>query len=168
MTMQDYKKRMKKTLLPRTLVFLERGDEVMLGFKKKGFGKGYYLGIGGKVEKGETIKQATKREVEEEIHVNIVPAYLQAFGLLHFYFPHIADESWNMKVYVFLAKKWDGTPKESNEIKPEWYSKQQIPFQNMWDDARYWLPEILGNKKVKGEFIFDTKLKVTEYLLSSF
>ena len=38
-----------------TLMFLRRGaDEVLLGLKKRGFGKGKWGGFGGKIEKGET------------------------------------------------------------------------------------------------------------------
>ena len=48
-----------------------RVPEVLLGFKKVGFGSGKYAGIGGKVEPGETVEEAAKREVEEEIGVTI-------------------------------------------------------------------------------------------------
>ena len=58
-----------KPLRPRTVVFLLRGTEVLLGLKKKGFGENYLVGIGGKVEDGETIEEAAKREVAEEVHV---------------------------------------------------------------------------------------------------
>jgi len=42
----------------RTLCFLMRGNppsEVLLGFKKTGFGAGKYTGVGGKVEAGESM-----------------------------------------------------------------------------------------------------------------
>ncbi len=44
-----------------TLVFVREGDKILLGLKKRGFGKGKWNGFGGKVERGETIKQATIR-----------------------------------------------------------------------------------------------------------
>lgn len=53
----------------RTVVFLRKDDKVLLGYKKNGFGKGLYLGVGGKVENDETIEEAAVREIEEEIKV---------------------------------------------------------------------------------------------------
>ena len=40
-----------------TLLLLERGNQVLLGNKKRGFGAGKANGFGGKVEPGETILQ---------------------------------------------------------------------------------------------------------------
>lgn len=45
------------------LVLVEQDSRLLLGEKKRGFGKGYWNGFGGKVEAGETIEQAAVREV---------------------------------------------------------------------------------------------------------
>ncbi len=115
----------KKNLRSRTVTFLLKGNKVMLGLKNKGFGKGYYLGIGGKVESDETIEQAAKREIEEEVEVKVKTVNNQ--GILNFYFPHIENESWNQQVHVFIVTKWEGEPKETEEISPEWFDKKEIP-----------------------------------------
>lgn len=47
-----------------TLVFVNRSQEILLGFKKRGFGAGRWNGFGGKVEKGETIEEAAQRLVK--------------------------------------------------------------------------------------------------------
>ena len=44
-----------------TLAFVRRPSEILLGFKKRGFGVGLWNGFGGKVEPGETIEAAAKR-----------------------------------------------------------------------------------------------------------
>lgn len=153
-----------KLLRPRTLTFLLRNTDVLLGLKKKGFGKNYLLGIGGKVENGETIEEAAKREVAEEIYV-LLPE-LQKVGVLNFYFPHIEDESWNQQVHVFTATKWEREPQESEEIKPAWFKKEDIPYENMWDDAQYWLPQLLTGQSIEGEFVFNQALKVAHYTIT--
>ncbi len=152
-----------KLLRPRTLAFLLRETDILLGLKKKGFGKNYLLGIGGKVENGETIEAAARREIAEEIYV-LLPE-LHKVGVLNFYFPHIEDGSWDQKVHVFTATKWEGEPQESEEIKPAWFKKDNIPYENMWDDARYWLPQILTGQSVEEEFVFDQALKVTHHTI---
>ena len=146
-------------LRPRTLTFLLRETDILLGLKKKGFGKNYLLGIGGKVENGETIEAAAKREVAEEIYV-LLPK-LHKVGVLNFYFPHIEDGDWDQQVHVFTANSWEGEPQESEEIRPAWFKKNDIPYESMWDDARYWLPQLLAGQNIEGEFVFDETLKVT-------
>ena len=44
-----------------TLVFIRRQGEILLGYKKRGFGAGKWNGFGGKVEAGETIEEAAER-----------------------------------------------------------------------------------------------------------
>jgi 8-oxo-dGTP diphosphatase len=150
-----------KSLRPRTLTFLMRDTQILLGLKKKGFGKNYLLGIGGKVEKAETIEDAAKREVAEEI--NVILTEFHKVGVLNFYFPHIEDESWDQQVHIFTTTKWVGEPQESEEIKPEWVNKKDIPYAKMWDDAQYWLPQILTGQSIEGEFVFNKELKVADY-----
>ena len=49
-----------------TLCIIHQHPRVLLGMKKRGFGMGRWNGFGGKVEAGETIEDATRREVGEE------------------------------------------------------------------------------------------------------
>jgi hypothetical protein len=55
MTLSEYKSTIKKSHKPRIVIFLVKDKKVLLGYKKTGWGKRYYLGIGGKVEPNETI-----------------------------------------------------------------------------------------------------------------
>ena len=52
-----------------TLAFLLDGNRILLGFKKRGFGMGKWNGFGGKVENGETIEQAAKRYIIQDIYM---------------------------------------------------------------------------------------------------
>ena len=48
------------------LIFILRDRQVLLGLKKRGFGKGKWNGFGGKVEVEETMLESVLRELEEE------------------------------------------------------------------------------------------------------
>jgi 8-oxo-dGTP pyrophosphatase MutT (NUDIX family) len=54
-----------------TLLLLRSNGRILLGRKKRGFGAGKANGFGGKVEVGETIKEAAVREMHEESGVTI-------------------------------------------------------------------------------------------------
>lgn len=44
-----------------TLLFPLRENQVLLGYKKRGFGKGWWNGFGGKVKSDESVEDAAKR-----------------------------------------------------------------------------------------------------------
>ena len=65
-----------------TLLFLRRGNEILLARKKRGFGKGKYNGVGGKLKKGESPEMAMVREAREEI--SITPIQYDKKGIVEF------------------------------------------------------------------------------------
>lgn len=121
-----------------TLCFIIEEDNILLIYKKKGFEAGKYNGIGGRVERGESIEEAAKREVKEEVGVDI--DNLEYTGLLEFYSIE-SEPDW--RVYVFKAKIVNGTPIETDEAKPLWFKVNELPYESMWEDDRVWLPLLL-------------------------
>lgn len=144
---------MKQSTLCYLIREVQEERELLLAMKKKGFGKGKWNGIGGiqKKEKGDkTIVDTVLRETKEEIGVELKET--EKVAILTFYYPY--SKEWNQDTHVFIAKKWQGQLKESEEVRPKWFSINKIPFDRMWDDDRSWLPLILEGKKLKAEFIF--------------
>ena len=138
---------MKKIL---TLCVPVKGDQVLLGMKKKGFGSGRWNGFGGKVEEGETIEEATMRELHEE--VGIKDGKIAKAGIIEFSFE--SDDK-VLQVHVFKLTNFNDEPSESEEMKPQWFSIDEIPFSQMWSDDVYWFPLLLQDKLFTGEFLFD-------------
>lgn len=140
---------MNKKLL--TLCLIQNNDQILLGMKKRGFGKGKWNGFGGKVAEGETIEQAMHRELKEEVGVEVQDA--TKIGILEFTFQDNPD---TLEVHVFSSKEFTGQPQETEEMKPRWFPINNIPFDTMWADDRYWFPLFLEGKKFVGSFLFDS------------
>jgi mutator protein MutT len=137
----------------RTLLFLRSDDQLLLAMKKRGFGAGKWNGAGGKLEAGETIEQALVRETIEEI--GVTPKSWQAVAELDFVQDVETDDPWHMYVYAYMCTDWEGEPTESEEMKPKWFHVEDLPYGDMWDDDEFWLPYVLDDQKVVGEFTFD-------------
>lgn len=138
---------MKKIL---TLCMVIKDNQILLGMKKRGFGVGRWNGFGGKVEEGETIDQGAYRELNEEIGIQALS--MQKVGILDFSFE---NDPKILEVHVFKINEFLGNPEESEEMKPGWFSFENIPFEQMWSDDKYWFPYLLNNKLFKGAFLFD-------------
>lgn len=133
-----------------TLCMVLENGRILLAMKKRGFGAGKWNGVGGKLEAGETVEEAAKREALEEIGVTITD--MEKFGVIDFTFQEGSDP---MEVHIFKVNQFDGTPAETEEMKPEWFDVDKIPFADMWPDDEYWIPLLLQGKKFKGRFLFD-------------
>ncbi len=138
-----------------TIVFLlnDETEEIVLAMKKRGFGVGKLNGVGGKVSKDESITAAAVREAHEEIGVTIVEADLVKVAELTFHFKDKTD--WSINAHVFFTRAWTGEPVETEEMAPEWFDQNTIPYERMWVDDKYWLPMVLRGDYVVAEFNFN-------------
>jgi mutator protein MutT len=140
------------TDINRTLLFLQKDDQILLAMKKRGFGSDRYNGVGGKLEPGETIEQALIRECQEEIEVTPL-SYRKVAE--HDFQQNDGDKPWRMYVHAYICDEWEGELVETEEMAPEWFAIKDIPYSNMWQDDELWLPMVLDGKKVFGNFTFD-------------
>ena len=165
MSIDKHMQTTEKKMSVRTLCFLLNQDKVLLGKKKKGLGKGNYVGIGGKMEdKDKTVLDAIIRDVEEE--VNVTPNNLREVAVITFLFPEKPE--WEMIVHAYTSDSWQGVPRETDEIMPVWFKKEEIPYAEMWDDAKYWLPKVLKGEKLRAIFTYDTNIKVKEHKITEY
>ncbi|WP_150308556.1 8-oxo-dGTP diphosphatase [Planctomonas psychrotolerans] len=126
--------------------------EVLLGRKKKGLGVGKYVAPGGKLEPGESPREAMVREVQEEVGLRVAADDLVPLGLLTYLFP--TRPAWSQQSSVYTTTRWTGTPTESDELAPEWFPVGALPLESMWDDAKRWLPAALAGARVERTFTF--------------
>jgi 8-oxo-dGTP diphosphatase len=132
-----------------TLVFARRGGEVLLIRKKRGLGAGKINGPGGRLEPGETPVEGAIREVVEE--VGATPLDLRYCGDNRFQFV----DGYSIHVHVFVAEGLEGEPVETAEAAPLWVPLEEVPYDEMWEDDRLWLPLAFAGRRFTARYVFD-------------
>jgi len=150
-----------------TLLFLikKSGDtisHICLAMKKRSFGKGRWNGVGGKLNEGESIESAVIRETKEEIGVH--PKNFKKVAELCFNFPE-HKKHFNQTAHVYFCDEWENNPAESEEMNPQWFHVDELPFHSMWPDDIFWLPKVLQGEIIKGNFLFGDSDNVLEHEL---
>jgi ADP-ribose pyrophosphatase YjhB (NUDIX family) len=141
-----------------TLGLIVQDNSILLGMKKRSLGKGNWNGFGGKVEAGETIENAMKREFFEECGVKVNAS--EQIGVLNF---HTQGTDEILQVHIFKVKEYLGNPVETDEMTPKWFKLSEIPFTQMWADDAHWMPLFLKEQKFTGDFYFDEKFKIINF-----
>ena len=125
-------------LIPRVLIFLRRGDSVLLlkGAPTKRLWAGKYNGVGGHVERGEDALSAARRELWEETGL---ASDLRLVGTLTV----DAGESVGVGLYVFTGECLEGEPRPSEEGTLEWLSPSELATRPLVEDVAVLLARIL-------------------------
>ena len=124
-----------------TLLFVLRVHQgraqVLLIHKKTGHGQGRVNGPGGKLDAGESLTACARREVFEEVGLQVARPQCRA----ELRFVELDGSQW--LGYAFTADQFSGQLIETPEAKPFWCDVEEIPFADMWSDDQLWLPTIL-------------------------
>jgi 8-oxo-dGTP diphosphatase len=130
------------TLIPRTLTFLSRPEEVLLirlG-PDRGDWSGLLNGVGGHIERGEDPIQSARREVEEE--TGLIPAELILAGVV------IIDtgDQPGVGLYVFSGGAKAGDLRAGPEGIPEWIRVDSLSEAPLVSDLPVLLPKVLARR----------------------
>lgn len=126
--------------------------------KKRGFGEGWWNGFGGTVEPKETVEKAAIRETKEEVGINVQK--MEKRGMILFYFEGDPDP---IEMHIFAVLESDGEPQESEEMKPEWFDKDKIPYEKMWPADRQWMSIYLEGRYFGGEVHFTQDKRLVDF-----
>jgi 8-oxo-dGTP pyrophosphatase MutT (NUDIX family) len=143
-----------------TLCLYRQDGRILLGKKKRGFGAGKWNGFGGKVEEGETVEAAARREMQEECGLTV--REMRKCGELAFSFEGALT---GLDVHVFDVTQVEGEAAPSTEMDPAWFPEDAVPFTDMWADDAHWFPLYLAGKSFRGKFVYSAKETLVRHWL---
>ncbi len=120
----------------------------------RGINKGCINFPGGKKEPNESIKDCVMRETFEETGIKIenpVEVGYIEFPTMNFY------------VHVFKSTEYSGSIKENEaEVDAFWIDTDKVPYEEMREADRNFLPDIISGQYVKRRFMYDENFHITE------
>lgn len=118
---------------------------VLVGEKRRGLGNGKVVAPGGKLEPGESPREAVIREVREETGIDLTNVELEQVALIEYTFP--TKPEWDQRSFVFRAVGIEAQPSDSTELAARWCPLGEVPYDRMWSDAQSWVPSVLSGRR---------------------
>lgn len=140
-----------------TLCYIEKDNKTLMLHrvkKKDDIHEGNWIGLGGKIENGESPEECVIREVEEESGLIIKNPQLR--GLLTF--PKFArDEDWY--VFLYTASEFEGELIQSNEGNLKWIDNEKLLDLKMSEGDKFFLDWLRKYGMFSAKFVYkDRKL----------
>lgn len=135
-----------------TLCYIQHGNKTLFLHrikKENDIHQDKWIGLGGKVEKGESPEEGVIREVKEESGLDIVNPDLR--GIMTF--PNFGGEDWY--VFLFTTKYFTGDLIDSPEGELHWVENSEINKLNISDGDRLFLDWLKEKNMFSAKFIYD-------------
>ncbi len=128
-----------------TLCYIERDGKYLMLYRNKkprDPNAGKWIGVGGKLEEGETPEQCLVREVREETGLELLGYRYR--GKIFF----LSDQWEDEIMYLYTATEFAGEVSEScSEGELRWIPLEEISGLKLWEGDRIFLKELLAGKE---------------------
>jgi 8-oxo-dGTP diphosphatase len=129
-----------------TLIFVIKGNKVLLGQILGGTIAGFLTPPGGKVEKGETTKLCAIRELREEAGLKALEINEVAKVKIR-----IIGKSRTVTLHVFVCKSFTGRvrrlEREFSYLK--WFNTKTIPYHKMPPGDEGWMKRVISGERLE-------------------
>lgn len=151
-------------VITATLCHIIKRNRLLLKRASRGISKGKWNAPGGKLTGNESPLQSAKREVLEETGLKVKSAIYH--GTMDYYLS--GSKAVHTRAYLFSTRNFEGNYRSTSEGILKWFAQNDLPFNQMWPDDRYWIPLMLAGSKFDATFFFDkNNSKVTRYTIIS-
>lgn len=133
-------------MLLTTICYIVKDREVLMLHrikKENDMNANKWIGVGGKVEEGESPKECIIRETFEETGLTLKNPILKSVVTFNF------AKYDNELMFVYIAKEFEGDIKECNEGVLKWIPINKLDELEMWEGDRYFLNSIFDNDVVQ-------------------
>ncbi|WP_029231726.1 NUDIX hydrolase [Butyrivibrio sp. VCB2006] len=148
-----------------TLCYLERDNKYLMLHrvsKKNDINKDKWIGVGGHLEDDESPEECIKREIFEETGYDIPLDALEFRAVITFVSAKGDYELMNL----FTAKAPDSEPKECDEGKLEWVTKDKVFELNLWEGDKIFLKRLSESRKFFSmKLVYDIEDKLVEAVI---
>lgn len=132
----------------------QKNRRVLMIRHHRGINNGCINFPGGKRETGENIDQCVRRETKEETGLTIINpikvGYVE-FPKFEFY------------VHIYKSTEYVGLLHEKeDEVEVFWQDKERIPYDQMREADRDFVPDILAGKFVNRRYVYDENFKLLD------
>lgn len=129
-------------MLQTTLCYIQRGDEYLMLHrirKKNDVNHDKWIGIGGKLEPGESPEECLLREAREETGLQLTDYRYR--GVITF-----LSGDWGETMHLFTANGYEGEIADCDEGVLEWISREKLMSLPMWAGDRIFLNLIANDR----------------------
>lgn len=125
-----------------TVCYLQKDDNYLMLYRNKkkiDVNKGKWIGVGGKLENGETPQECVKREIKEE--TGYIADECKERGIVVFNY----NENPSEFMYLYTCNNFSGKMIECNEGDLKWIPKNELKKLNLWEGDKIFIDLIQNN-----------------------
>jgi 8-oxo-dGTP diphosphatase len=149
-------------LLLTTLCYIENNNRYLMLHrvkKREDVNIGKWIGIGGKMEAGESPEECVFREVQEETGLRLVSYRLR--GLITF-----ISTGWEPEIiFLFTATEFSGTLTDCHEGELQWVDIHAVLQLNIWEGDKYFLEMLEKNQPFFSMKLIYERERLKKYFL---